>query len=91
MYFASKLWASREGEQADLPSIALPHCMTCADEGTRPVIDLQSFRAAITAQIEKVAKDHQHRFEVPLSEVVNYAGIGAARAARQWNGICHKE
>lgn len=55
------------------------------------MIDLQSFRAAITAQIEKAAKDHQHRFEVPLAEVVNYAGIGASRAARQWNGISHKE
>ncbi|KAG6362655.1 hypothetical protein INS49_007747 [Diaporthe citri] len=57
----------------------------------RPVIDLQSFRAAIAAQIEKVAKDHRHRFEIPLSEVVTYAGVGAARAAQQWNDISHKE
>lgn len=55
------------------------------------MIDLQSIRAAITAQIEKVTKDHRHRFEVPLAEVVNYAGVGAARAAEQWNMISHKE
>lgn len=55
------------------------------------MIDLQSFRAAIAAQIEKVAKDHRHRFEIPLSEVVTYAGVGAARAAQQWNDISHKE
>ncbi|KAJ0120772.1 hypothetical protein J7T55_015505 [Diaporthe amygdali] len=57
----------------------------------RPTIDLQSFRAAITSQIEKVAKDHRHRFEVPLTEVANYAGIGASRAAQQWNDISHEE
>lgn len=55
------------------------------------MIDLQSFRAAITAQIEKVARDHRHRFEIPLAEVVTYAGVGAARAAQQWNDISHKE
>lgn len=55
------------------------------------MIDRQSFRAAITTQIERVARDHRHRFEIPLADVVTYAGIGAARAAQQWNDISHKE
>ncbi|KUI66966.1 hypothetical protein VM1G_02215 [Cytospora mali] len=57
----------------------------------RPFLDANSFQAAISTQIRKVARDDGNRFETPLADVVRYAGMAASRAVLRWNNISDKE